>query len=140
LQEQAAGHAAEVRKLYDWRDVMKTVHNERLQELSNKHQQERDGLLAGINQRCAACQSDQHSFPWLSMLCIKPDPCLRSHLLAQVSLHKTLSKGFISEKAMSVSQVSYMMMPASTNANQATRKFQKPQSHTISGRNAFAGR
>ncbi|DBA66413.1 TPA: hypothetical protein ACH3X2_002392 [Trebouxia sp. C0005] len=51
LQEQAAGHAAEVRKLYDWRDVMKTVHNERLQELSNKHQQERDGLLAGISQR-----------------------------------------------------------------------------------------
>jgi len=50
---------------------MKTVHNERLQELSNRHQQERDGLLAGINQRCAACQSDQHSFPWLSMLCIK---------------------------------------------------------------------
>ncbi|DBA92760.1 hypothetical protein WJX77_004078 [Trebouxia sp. C0004] len=51
LQEQAAGHAAEVRKLYDWRDVMKTVHNERLQELSNRHQQERDGLLAGISQR-----------------------------------------------------------------------------------------
>jgi len=71
LQEQAAGHAAEVRKLYDWRDVMKTVHNEQLQELSNRHQQERDGLLAGISQRCAACQNDQHSSPWLSTLITK---------------------------------------------------------------------
>lgn len=54
LQEQTAGHAAEVRKLYDWRDVMKTVHNERLQELTNKHQSEKDGLLADISHRSAA--------------------------------------------------------------------------------------
>lgn len=53
LQEQAAGHAAEVRKLYDWRDVMKTVHNERLQELTNKHQSEKDALLAEISHRSA---------------------------------------------------------------------------------------
>ncbi len=51
LQEQAAGHAAEVRKLYDWRDVMKTVHSERLQELTSKHQAEKDSVLAGISQR-----------------------------------------------------------------------------------------
>lgn len=51
LQEQAGGHAAEVRKLYDWRDVMKTVHSERLQELTSKHQLDRDSLLAEVNQR-----------------------------------------------------------------------------------------
>ena len=51
MQEQAAGHAAEVRKLYDWRDVMKTVHQEKLQELASKHQTDRDSLLADISHR-----------------------------------------------------------------------------------------
>ena len=51
LREQAAGQAAEVRKLYDWRDVMKTVHQEKLQELAGKHQTERDALLAEVSKR-----------------------------------------------------------------------------------------
>ena len=55
LHEQAAGQAAEVRKLYDWRDVMKTVHQEKLQELAIKHQADRDVLLAEVNQRQAYC-------------------------------------------------------------------------------------
>ena len=51
LQEQHSAEEAEIRKLYDWRDVMKTVHNERLQELAAKHQAERDTMLATISHR-----------------------------------------------------------------------------------------
>lgn len=54
LQEQVAEQTAEVRKLYDWRDVMKTVHNEKLQELATKHHEDRDSLLATISQRFTA--------------------------------------------------------------------------------------
>lgn len=57
MHEQAAAQTAEVRKLYDWRDVMKTVHNERLQELAAKHHADRDSLLQTISQRSATCQS-----------------------------------------------------------------------------------
>ena len=56
MHQQAAAQTAEVRKLYDWRDVMKTVHNERLQEVAAKHQADRDSLLQTISQRSAACR------------------------------------------------------------------------------------
>ncbi|KAL3148500.1 hypothetical protein ABBQ38_013942 [Trebouxia sp. C0009 RCD-2024] len=56
MHEQAAAQTAEVRKLYDWRDVMKTVHNERLQELAAKHHADRDSLLQTISQREAALE------------------------------------------------------------------------------------
>ena len=54
LQEQVAEQSGEVRKLYDWRDVMKTVHSEKVQELASKHQADRDSLLATISHRSAA--------------------------------------------------------------------------------------
>lgn len=66
MHEQAAAQTAEVRKLYDWRDVMKTVHNERLQELAAKHHADRDSLLQTISQRSALCQSG----PAWSLYCI----------------------------------------------------------------------
>lgn len=49
--EQSAAQTAEVRKLYDWRDVMKTVHNEKLQDLTAKHQADRDSLLKVTSHR-----------------------------------------------------------------------------------------
>lgn len=51
MHEQVAGQTAEVRKLYDWRDVMKTVHNEKLQELAASHHTDRDSLLQVTSQR-----------------------------------------------------------------------------------------
>ena len=51
LQEQVAAQSMEVRKLYDWRDVMKTVHSEKLQELAAKHHADHDSLLAVVSQR-----------------------------------------------------------------------------------------
>ena len=53
MHEQGAAQTAEVRKLYDWRDVMKTVHNEKLQELAAKHLVDRDALLKVTSQRFA---------------------------------------------------------------------------------------
>ena len=55
MHEEVAAQTAEVRKLYDWRDVMKTVHNEKLQELAAKHHADRDSLLKVTSQR-----SEQH--------------------------------------------------------------------------------
>lgn len=51
MHEEGTAQAAEVRKLYDWRDVMKTVHNEKLQELAAKHHADRDSLLKITSQR-----------------------------------------------------------------------------------------
>lgn len=51
MHEEGIAQAAEVRKLYDWRDVMKTVHNEKLQELAAKHHAYRDALLKITSQR-----------------------------------------------------------------------------------------
>ena len=60
MHEQVAGQAAEMHKLYDWRDVMKTVHNEKLQELAASHHTDRDSLLQVTSQRCA--NALQHTY------------------------------------------------------------------------------
>lgn len=51
LQQQCSAQQTEIRRLYDWKDVMKTAHNEHLQELASKQQVARDTLLADISQR-----------------------------------------------------------------------------------------
>ena len=51
LQQQCSAQQTEIRRLYDWKDVMKTAHNEHLQELASKHQVDRDTLLADISHR-----------------------------------------------------------------------------------------
>lgn len=69
MHEQAAAQTAEVRKLYDWRDVMKTVHSERLQELAAKHHADRDSLLNTISQRSAIRQRGLLWDPQCCWLC-----------------------------------------------------------------------
>lgn len=66
MHEQAAAQTTEVRKLYDWRDVMKSVHNEKLQELAEKHHAERDSLLRVTSQRSATRHTGQ-SCNWQCM-------------------------------------------------------------------------
>ena len=67
LQQQCSAQQTEIRRLYDWKDVMKTAHNEHLQELASKHQVDRDTLLADISHRypplCFAAYSAHQDQP-----------------------------------------------------------------------------